>query len=57
MVREMLVDELASEGRFAEAMFTLSPIANDPHDSPRRQAAREKMASLKAQGEAKPAKS
>ena len=52
-VRQMLVDEFATEGRFAEAMMTLSPIANDPHDSPMRQAAREKMAKLKAQAEAR----
>ena len=50
-VRQMLVDEFASEGRFAEAMFTLSPIANDPHDSPMRQAAREKMTKLRAQAD------
>jgi len=52
-VRQMLVDELASEGRFREAVFALSPIANDPHDSPMRQAAREKLAKLKAQAEAR----
>ena len=50
-VRQMLVDEFASEGRFAEAMFTLSPIANDPHDSSMRQAAREKMTKLRAQAD------
>ena len=54
-VRQMLVDEFATEGRFAEAMMTLSPIANDPHDSPMRQAAREKMAQLKARAERKAA--
>jgi hypothetical protein len=54
-VREMLVDEFVREGRFADAVLTLSPIANDPHDSPMRTAAREKMARLKAQVEAKPA--
>lgn len=47
-VREMLVDELTNEGKFADAIFVLSPIANDPHDSPLRQAAREKMEALKA---------
>lgn len=52
-VREMLVDELANEDRFADAMFTLAPIANNPHESPMRQAAREKMAKLKAQAVAK----
>ncbi len=52
-VRQMLVDELANEGKFAAAVFTLSPIANDPHDSPMRTAAREKMAQLKARAQAK----
>jgi predicted Zn-dependent protease len=47
-VRLMLVDELAKENRYAEAMFALSPIANDPHESPLRQAARERIAQLKA---------
>jgi hypothetical protein len=52
-VRELLVDEFAKEGRFADAIATLMPIANDPHDSPMRQAAREKMAVLKAKAEKK----
>ena len=30
-IRQMLVDQLASEGRYAEAAFVLLPIANDPH--------------------------
>lgn len=47
-VREMLVDELANEGKLADAMYVLAPLANDPHDSPLRQAAREKMERLKA---------
>jgi predicted Zn-dependent protease len=54
-VRLMFVDELVKENRYAEAMFALSPIANDPHDSPMRQAARERMAQLKAKAEAKSA--
>ena len=52
-VRLMLVDELANENRYAEAIFVLSPIANDPHESPLRQAARERMAQLKAKADAK----
>lgn len=51
-VREMLVDELASEGKIADAIFVLAPVANDPHDSPLREAARTKMAALKARFEA-----
>jgi tetratricopeptide (TPR) repeat protein len=47
-VRQVLVDELAAEKRWSEAMITLGPIANDTHDSPLRQAAREQMAKLQA---------
>ena len=47
--RELLVDELASEHKWAEAIAWLSPLANDPHDSPVRDSARKKMESLKAQ--------
>jgi tetratricopeptide (TPR) repeat protein len=53
-VRQMLVDEFAKEGRFGDAIATLAPIANDPHESPMRQAAREKVEKLKAQASAKP---
>jgi tetratricopeptide (TPR) repeat protein len=52
-VRLMFVDELSNENRYAEAMIALSPIANDPHDSPMRQAARQRMAQLRAKAEAK----
>jgi len=52
-VRLMLVDELADEQRYSQAMVALAPIANDPHDSPMRQAARERMAQLKAKAEAR----
>ena len=54
-IRQMLVDQLAAEGRWTEAAFVLLPIANDPHESPMRQAAREKLATLKAKAAAKPA--
>lgn len=47
--REDLVDELASEHRWAEAMAWLAPIANDPHDSPLRDSARDKMDWLRQQ--------
>jgi tetratricopeptide (TPR) repeat protein len=47
--RELLVDELASERRWAEAIGWLGPLANDPHDSPVRDSARTKMAWLKTQ--------
>lgn len=53
--RELLVDELGSEHKFAEAIAWLSPLANDPHASPVRDSARKKMASLKAQLAAQPA--
>jgi predicted ATPase len=45
----MLVDEYAAERRWADAMRALAPIANDTHESPLRQAARERMAQLKAE--------
>jgi tetratricopeptide (TPR) repeat protein len=54
-IRQMLVDQLASDGRYAEAIFTLLPIANDPHESPLRAAAREKLAALKVKAASKPA--
>ena len=54
-VRQLLVDELANEGKLAAAVFALSPLANDPHDSPMRTAAREKMAKLKEQAASKTA--
>lgn len=53
--RELLVDELASERKWADAIYWLGPIANDPHDSPVRESARTKMAWLKSQMGAKPA--
>lgn len=48
-IRQLLVDELAAERRWREAIAALMPIANDPHDSPRRTAAREQMARLQAE--------
>jgi tetratricopeptide (TPR) repeat protein len=47
--RELLVDELASEGKWANAMAWLAPLANDPHDTPLRESARKKMDWLKSQ--------
>jgi tetratricopeptide (TPR) repeat protein len=47
--RELLVDELTSERKWAEAVYWLGPLANNPHDSPVRDSARKKMAQLKAQ--------
>lgn len=47
--RELLVDELASQRKWREAIGWLGPLANDPHDSPVRDSAREKMAWLKKQ--------
>jgi hypothetical protein len=47
--RELLVDELASERKWAEAIGWLDPLANDPHNSPVRDSARTKMAWLKSQ--------
>jgi hypothetical protein len=47
-IRQMLVDELASERRWRDAMNVLAPLANSPHESPLRQAAREQMAQLQS---------
>jgi tetratricopeptide (TPR) repeat protein len=48
-IRQMLVDEYASQRRWADAMNALAPIANDTHESPLRQAARERMAQLRGE--------
>ncbi|HEX8624826.1 MAG TPA: hypothetical protein VF782_07080 [Allosphingosinicella sp.] len=47
--RQLLVDQFAADGRWALAIETLRPIANSPHESPRRVAAREQMAKLEAE--------
>jgi tetratricopeptide (TPR) repeat protein len=46
--RQLLVDELARERRFDEAIAWLMPVANSPHRSPRREKARQQMEQLKA---------
>lgn len=46
--RQLLVDQLARDKSFDEAMAWLMPIANSPHKSPRREAARLQMEQLKA---------
>ena len=48
-IRQLLVDELAGQKRWAEAAAVLMPIANSPHRSPRRDAAQEQLARLQAQ--------
>lgn len=48
-MRQLLVDELAAEHRWADAIAVLMPIANSPHRSPRRDAAREQLAQLQAE--------
>jgi tetratricopeptide (TPR) repeat protein len=48
-IRQLLVDEYAAEHKWAFAIAALAPIANNPHDSPLRTAAREKMAQLAAE--------
>lgn len=47
--RQLLVDQLAADGRWALAIAALQPIANSPHESPRRAAAREQLAKLQAE--------
>lgn len=46
--RRLLVNELESNGAYAEAIRWLLPLANDPHDSPLRDSAREQLARLQA---------
>ena len=46
--RQLLVDQLARDNRYDEAMAWLMPVANSPHKSPRREAARRQMEQLKA---------
>lgn len=48
-MRLLLVEEYARQKRFAEAMTTLAPLANSPHDSPQRVNARSRMAQLRAE--------
>jgi tetratricopeptide (TPR) repeat protein len=48
-IRQLLVDEFASEHQWGAAMAVLAPLANSPHESPLRQAAQEEMAKLQAQ--------
>jgi tetratricopeptide (TPR) repeat protein len=53
--RQLLVDQLAADGRWALAIDTLLPVANSPHESPRRAAAREQLARLEGElAKAKP---
>lgn len=47
-IRQMLVDELEAEHRYAAAITVLAPIANSAHKSPRRDAAQAQLARLKA---------
>lgn len=47
--RQLLVDRLAAERKWAEAVAWLQPIANSPHESPRRDAAQEQMQKLLAE--------
>lgn len=54
--RQLLVDQLARDGRYDEAIGWLIPVANSPHESPRREAARAQMEQLKAAKAAKVAK-
>lgn len=48
-VRRLLVEEYADEHRWREAIQTLKPIANEPHETPLRAEARERMAQLQTQ--------
>ena len=52
-VRQLVVDQLARDQRYDEAMAWLISLANSPHESPRRDAARAQMEQLRAAKEAK----
>jgi tetratricopeptide (TPR) repeat protein len=47
-IRHLLVDELEARGRYREAIVLITLIANSPHDSPAREAARQQLARLQA---------
>lgn len=47
-IRQRLVDQMAADGRYAEAIALLQRIANATHSSPRRSAARAQLAKLRA---------
>jgi tetratricopeptide (TPR) repeat protein len=46
--RQMLVDELESQHRWAEAISVLAPVVNSAHKSPLAEAAQQQMARLRA---------
>ena len=47
--RQLLVDQFAADRRWALAIQALQPIANSPHESPRRAAARKQLEKLQAE--------
>ncbi|MEA3048339.1 MAG: hypothetical protein QOG84_175 [Sphingomonadales bacterium] len=49
VMRQALVDEFASEKNWVEAIGYLAPIANDPHESPRKAAAKGQLDKLLAE--------
>ncbi len=51
--RQLFIDGLARSGFYEQAIAWLLPIANSPHESPRRAAAREQLAKLQAALDAK----
>lgn len=53
-MRLVLVEEYARQRRWGDAIATLAPLANSPHDSPQRESARGRMAQLRTEaGDAK----
>jgi len=48
-VRMLLVDGLAQDHRWAQAIALIMPIANDTHPTPQRDAARAVLAKLQAE--------
>jgi hypothetical protein len=52
--RQLLVDRFAADRNWRAAIAVLQPVANSPHDSPLRTAAREQMERLQARLAAAP---
>jgi hypothetical protein len=48
-IRLLLVEQYARDKKFAQAIATLMPLANSPHESPQRDSARERMTRLRSE--------
>lgn len=48
-IRQMMVDEMAAQKKWRYAMAYLAPLANSPHETPMREAARKQMEEFEAE--------